>query len=75
MLTASKTKLRIGQEFRPKFFDSEEQPHIKEVNRRLAGGERVGRRSGPFGVVGYTMSKIDRRGFRLRRTAFGVSRG
>jgi hypothetical protein len=24
--TESKTKLRMGQEFRPKFFDSEEQP-------------------------------------------------
>jgi hypothetical protein len=34
--TASKTKLRMGQEFRPKFSDSEEQPHVKEVNEGSA---------------------------------------
>ena len=32
-------------------------------------GERGLRRVGPFGVVGYTMSKIDRGLFRLQRTA------
>jgi hypothetical protein len=63
MLTASKTKLRIVQEFRPKFLDSEERPHVKEVNRRFAGGEQDRAAVGPFGVVGYTMSKIDRGAF------------
>jgi hypothetical protein len=54
--------------------ESEEQPHVKEVNGAVPGG-RAGAGGGrvPFGVGGYTMSKIDRRGFGLRRTAFGVS--
>ena len=53
------------------FFESEEQPHVKEVNGRFFGASGFGQRAVPFGVVGYTMSKIDRRGFRLRRTASG----
>ena len=42
-----KTNLRIGQELRPMFFESEEQPHVKEVNagsasRWEAAGEDLG---------------------------------
>jgi len=33
--------LRIGQESRPKFFESEEQPHVKEVNGAVPGDERI----------------------------------
>src|SRR4030095_13618024 len=41
--TRDKTKLRIGQHARPDFFESEEQPHVKEVNEaRRPPGEQVG---------------------------------
>src|SRR5882724_6424853 len=33
--------LRIGQELRPIFFESEERPHVKEVNGVVLGGEWV----------------------------------
>jgi hypothetical protein len=56
------------------FFESEEQPRVKEVNGAVLGASGSGRRAAPFRMGGYTMSKIDRRGFWLRRTAFGVSR-
>src|SRR5262245_44097588 len=53
------------------FFESEERAHVKEVNGAVLGGERDQVASRAVRAVGYTMSKIDRRGSLLRRTAFG----
>jgi len=51
------------------FSESEKRAHVKEANGAVPRASGIGRRLGAVRTVGYTMSKSDRRGFGLRRTA------
>ena len=51
--------LRMGQEWRPNFFESEEQPHVKEVNAAPGGI--------PY-MVGYgRLAKLEIQPYRILR--------
>ena len=51
------------------FFESEERPHVKEVNGAIPGGERVGRRAGPLGWSDTRCQRSTGGAFGLHRAA------